>query len=237
MSRWFNAFILGACLAAPSAAASQYGIVHGRDTDVLSLYGSGIDFDVYRHGEKVGHHKVRFNYRGSDLMVSSQFSLEIRVLFFSAYNYLYQSESLWRQGEMHSLTATVDDDGTVVTASAARDGDRYRITSPDGTATAIAPVYPTNHWHVGVLEQDRVLNTLTGRINDVRIAESGRGTVPTERGEVMATRYAYSGDFDAEVWYDDAGRWVKMRFDGRDGSTIDYICRRCQGRPVDQAAQ
>ena len=47
-----------------------------------------------------------------------------------------------------------------------------------------------------------------------------------------ATRYAYTGDLDNEVWYDDVGRWVKMRFKGRDGSTIDYVCRRCQGGPA-----
>ena len=53
--------------------------------------------------------------------------------------------------------------------------------------------------------------------------------VATERGPVMATRYAYSGELQTEVWYDECGRWVKMRFAGRDGSIIDYVCRQCQG--------
>jgi hypothetical protein len=59
-----------------------------------------------------------------------------------------------------------------------------------------------------------------------------REFVDTERGPVMATRYAYHGDLETEVWYDDFGRWVKMRFAGRDGSTIEYVCTLCQGGTV-----
>jgi len=61
--------------------------------------------------------------------------------------------------------------------------------------------------------------------------------VETERGDVFATHYVYSGELDTEVWYDDEGRWVKMRFKGRDGSTIEYVCRRCQGPGPSQAEQ
>jgi len=35
-----------------------------------------------------------------------------------------------------------------------------------------------------------------------------------------------------EVWYDDWGRWVKMQFASRDGTKIDYVCKRCQGPKI-----
>jgi hypothetical protein len=76
---------------------------------------------------------------------------------------------------------------------------------------------------------------LTGRLDKVRIEPREREPIATERGAVMATRYAYTGALSVEVWYDDAGRWVKLQFTGRDGSTIDYVCRRCQG-PGEQRA-
>ena len=81
-----------------------------------------------------------------------------------------------------------------------------------------------------MLGQKRVLNTLTGNVNNVTLVAKGREAIATERGDVVATRYAYTGDLvDTEVWYDDAGRWVKLRFMGRDGTPIEYACRRCQG--------
>ena len=58
---------------------------------------------------------------------------------------------------------------------------------------------------------------------------AGSETVMTENGPVTATRYRYSGELETEVWYDDAGRWVKLRFKGREGTPIAYKCRRCQG--------
>ena len=80
-----------------------------------------------------------------------------------------------------------------------------------------APILPTDHWNAAVLGNTRVLNTLTGIVNDVRINKLGRTEVATEVGQVSATHYAYTGDLQTEVWYDDAGSWVKMRFKGNDG--------------------
>jgi hypothetical protein len=37
----------------------------------------------------------------------------------------------------------------------------------------------------------------------------------------MAKRYELTGDIDCNIWYRD-GRWVKLRFQASDGSTIDY---------------
>ena len=157
------------------------------------------------------------------------------MLFFTAFRYLYESEGRWRHGRLHSLNATVSDNGKPSFIEAAREGARMSIRTGDTNFATDNTLFPTNHWNAGVLPQSRVLNTLTGRINNVSIEPRGRETVRTERGEVVATRHVYSGELEAEVWYDDAGRWVKLRFKGRDGSTIEYVCRRCQGHIGAQA--
>jgi hypothetical protein len=200
-----------------------------------TLYGAGIDFDVYREGKKVGYHKVRFDRDEKDLLVSSEFHLKIRVFFLTAFEYLYEAEGRWRDGHLLRLEALVNDNGTQTSLAAERSGDTVAVRNANGTVTSQAPIYPTNHWNVSVLSERRVLNTLTGKINTVEIERRGRERVATEAGEVSATRYAYTGDLDAEVWYDDAGRWVKLRFAARDGSAIDYVCRRCQGGPQVEA--
>ena len=46
--------------------------------------------------------------------------------------------------------------------------------------------------------------------------------------EIDATLYRYTGDLDTEVWYDDEGRWVRMRFKAKDGSVITYQCEVCR---------
>ena len=201
------------------------------------LYGNEILFDVRRKGETVGFHRVRFSGDNEALIVESKFQLQIEILFIPVFRYAYRSESRWQDGHLERLKVTLDDDGQMSALSANRVGDVIRIDDGSIAYTARAPLYPTNHWNARVLTQDRVLNTLTGRLNTVRITPQERETVTTERGAIPATRYAYSGDLQTEIWYDDAGRWVKMRFAGRDGSTIEYVCRRCQGGDRDQAAK
>ncbi len=197
--------------------------------DPLSLYGEAIEFDVLRNGEPVGFHHVRFARDGQDLVVSSRFRLAVKALFVTVYRYSYDSEGRWRDGRLHALRARVDDDGAKTSVEALRRGERLAVRDGDGVVAVDAPLFPTNHWNVAVLSQRRVLNTLTGRVNEVRIEPAARDRVETERGPVPATQYVYRGDLATQVWYDDAGRWVKMRFRAADGSVIDYRCRRCQG--------
>ncbi len=224
------------CVAPVWAAAAEQRHGLSRDLDPLALYGPKIEFDVYRKGGRVGFHRVRFERIGDELRVSSIFEVEVGLLFFTAFRYLYQSDSRWRDGRLVYLQATVNDNGKRTRVEAAHDGAQITIRAGDARAAFAGTLYPTNHWNSAVLDQTRVLNTLTGRINEVRIVPQGREAVPTERGRIMATRYAYTGELDATVWYDDAGRWVKLRFLGRDGSPIEYVCRRCQGGIGAQAA-
>jgi hypothetical protein len=203
--------------------------------DPLSLYGPAIDFDVFRKGDKVGFHQVRFEKAGEDLVVFNRFQLEIEFLFFTAYSYVYQSTARWREDILVDLKADVDDGGNLSSVEAVHNGEHMTVSNADGRQTVDTPLFPTNHWNASVLPQNLVLNTLTGRINNVAIEPRGREEVSTEQGDVTATRYAYTGDLGADVWYDDAGRWVKLRFEARDGSVIDYVCKRCQGPVVKQA--
>lgn len=236
-TRYIPLLFLATFFVAASEAGAREETSFEKAADPTALYGAGIDFDVYREGEKVGYHKVRFDRDGEDLLVSSEFHLKIRFLFLTAFEYLYKAEGRWRDGHLQLLEATVNDNGTQMSLAAERSGDLVAVKIADGTVTERAPIYPTNHWNASVLPETRVLNTLTGKINDVRIERQGRETVATEAGEVSAMRYAYTGDLEAEVWYDDFGRWVKLRFSARDGSVIEYACRRCQGAIPDQLEQ
>ena len=194
---------------------------------VPAVAGDEILFDVRRNGKRVGFHRVRFDRATDGLIVNSLFQIEISFLGLTVYRYRYDSRAVWKGGDLEFIRATVDDDGATSEVQGRRVADRFLIQAGDDAYDTAAPVFPTNHWNPGVLGQGRVLNTLTGRINDVRIEAQGQEPVATEQGEVFATRYAYTGDLETEVWYDVDGRWVKMRFKGRDGSTLEYECRRC----------
>lgn len=204
---------------------------HATPIDPVSLYGNKIEFDVLREGKVVGEHVTRFEQSDQDLYVTSNMNIDIFILFVPVYAFDYVTTEKWVAGKMVSLDANVIDGSDRVAFSARHQGNKMLIEQA-GRQISIAPdVLTTNHWNVDVVQDQQVLNTLTGNLNDVTITDKGLEEVMTLNGPVEARRYDYSGDLkDTSVWYDQHGRWVKLRFLARDGSTIEYRCRTCGGK-------
>ncbi|GAA0575742.1 DUF6134 family protein [Caenispirillum bisanense] len=213
---------LGALVAAvhPAAAAQP---------DPLALYGPRIVYDVERNGAVIGRHEVTFTAAGpaGDVVAEAASTMTVTLLGLPLYRFTYRSRDVWRDGVLAQLDAVTDDDGSRSTVTARRDGDGLVIDGSLGRLTATGPLFPTNHWNAAVRGSDQVLNTITGGLNAVTMTAAGRETVATRQGPVEATLWTYRGDLTADVWYDDAGRWVGLRFPARDGSTITYVCRQC----------
>jgi hypothetical protein len=199
------------------------------DLRPIALYGENVTFDVLRDGIPVGSHTVSFSRDEASLLVETQFEIAIKFLIFTAYTLDYSSKARWREGKLIVLEARTDDDGEIGLVKARRSNGLIRITGPDGSKAVTRDLFPTNHWNVAVTESAEVLNTITGQVNKVRMRNLGLETITAEGIEIEARRWAYTGDLQNEVWYDDKGRWVKMRFAGKDGSLIEYVCTKCLG--------
>jgi hypothetical protein len=123
----------------------------------------------------------------------------------------------------------VNDDGDKFSFDANKRSGKLVISNMKNSFEAFLPVYPTNHWNAGVLNQKQVLNTLTGELNQVEIIKKGHEVINATNGQIRAMRYAYTGDLQTEIWYDEKNRWVGMQFIGSDGSLIKYVCQKCLG--------
>lgn len=195
--------------------------------DPFELYGDAMRFRVLRNGSPVGAHTVTFQRQGRDIVVETRFDVQVQLLFVTAYQYEYRAIDTWQNGCLIAMQAWINDDGARHEVVATSDGERLIIDGPRGRGTARLGVYPTHHWNAGVLGSDHVLNTITGRVANVRIVDQGIETVSMNGESRPARRFAYSGELQNQVWYDERGRWVKMRFQGTDGSTIEYVCEAC----------
>lgn len=192
-----------------------------------ALYGDSIAFDIYRNDARIGSHNVTFSDEADGLKVTSSFEMEIGLLFVKLFELQYQSEALWEDGQLVALSATTNRNGDISEVEATAADNTLTIDGPNGPQTAAMGIYPTNHWNSGVIGSTQLMNTITGKVNEVRLVPQGTERVSTNAGMVEATRYKYEGAIQNEVWYDAEGRWVAMQFPGDDGSLIELRCRQC----------
>lgn len=213
------------CDADPSAAR-----------EVTALYGDHVRFDVSRNGKTVGAAVTTFAVVDGLLAVDSRMRLDIRVLFVPVYSFDYHSQARWCGQRLQALAAHVDDDGTTFTLSATARDDKLLVDDDKGTRLVAGDLLPTDHWNAAVLGREAVLNTLTGEVNRVDIVPCTTPSPAVLAAAPGAHCHAYTGELRAQVYYDDAGRWVGLDFAGRDGSRIAYTCRDCRaGRAPEPA--
>jgi len=202
--------------------------------DPLTVYGSTVAFDIWRKGEKVGEHVTRFQRDGDRLRVSSRMEMGISLLFIPVYGFEYRATEVWQQNRLKQLMVRVVDGAEETQFQAYRDADSLRVETDKTNYRIEGFIFSTNHWHPQVTETRRVLNTLTGKINKITVIARGVEQIKLAEGGMTAQRFDYQGELtDTSAWYDERGRWVKLRFKARDGSIIEYRCRTCKPETKD----
>ena len=86
-----------------------------------------------------------------------------------------------------------------------------------------AALLPSTHWNMNQTRQGFLLNAQKGTQDEIAVKPLRRVSVDTLSGKIDAMHYRYEGGVRMDQWFDDRGRWVKMRFVVSDGSTIDYV--------------
>ena len=208
--------------AIPAAAHAGLPLVPERHGHRIYEYG------IYRNGDEVGTHRLEVHRTGRLIKVHCESDINISLLGFSLYRFLYNAREVWDDRGLLQLSVQVNDGGDRFQLEGRRiDGSFQWTVNDEDRFVRPLPVFPTNHWNPEVLNQEQVLNTLTGKLNAVKIQSLDTFELGVSPHIVQASAYRYSGDLQLVSWYGDDGRWLGMRFKGEDGSTIEYRCSNC----------
>jgi len=215
--RLFAVFLIS--WACPAAAAPIDRIV--------ALYGPEYTLDIRREGSVIGQHGLAFRQQDGRWQVGVASEVAIKLAFITVFRFTYRSDETWTDGRLTALMADTDDDGDRTRVAAVAQGDALKISGSGGDWIAPRGSFATSHWQRPSTGPGVVINTLTGKRNDVVVTDQGEETIQTGVGPIRARRLNYAGELELDSWYEADGRWLGMRFKGRDGSVIDYICTRC----------
>ncbi|MGD2132907.1 MAG: DUF6134 family protein [Maricaulaceae bacterium] len=186
--------------------------------------GEQLSFEVLRNGRPFGDHVVTFDREGEGVLVDVDIDLRVRFGPITAFRYEHDIEERWRDGALQSLEANTLKDGERFDLAVTRSGDGLAIEGREFTGVAEDPLIPTTYWNIALIEQSRMLNSETGALLPLDVELVGQEQIVAGGETIGARRYLLRSEIDLELWYDDAGRWVKCAFTTR-GSRIEYVLR------------
>lgn len=188
-----------------------------------ALYGEQTTYSIFRKGKKIGSHQLQFNTAGADIEVSVESRIRVTVLKVPVYKLHYLSTEKWQGNQLQTVESSTTINKTTELASLQNSQTGSQLMGSEGNSTNELLRYASNHWNVGVVDQSIMFNTIKGVASNVAITKEGTETLQLGEQEFSATRYLISGDIEAQSWYEESGRWVKLQFEGNDGSQITYL--------------
>ncbi len=209
----------GLSLLVPAVVSSQTTSA----IEVAALYEPETRYSIYRKGKKIGEHSLNISTTESDVRVSVESQITVRVLKVPVFKFSYQSSELWENDQLTSVESVTVTNRKTEKASLENINGSSTLRNDTGTTKTDLLPFATNHWHIGAVEQTVLFNTVKGTAGRVQVEKIPNEKLQIDQKELSVTHYKYTGDIVAESWYDSNNRWVKLAFLGSDGSQITYL--------------
>lgn len=185
--------------------------------------GDVIAFNVLRQGQPFGTHTVRFD-TAPDGALEARTIVELKAGLgpITLYNYELDATEIWKNGELVGITGKVNDDGNRGSVTATVKGGALAVDGTGFKGTAPTDAVPASHWNYIQTRAGRLVSTEDGEIINVETTRQGRENIEAGGETIAANKYRLDSDIDVDLWYDEAGRWVKLAFSVR-GQQIEYV--------------
>jgi hypothetical protein len=180
------------------------------------------NFRVLLDGKEVGWHRYAVRGDGEATEVESRAQFDVRVLLVNAYRYRHEARERWRGACLDGLAARTETNGEVDEVEATARGDALVVAGPAGDARHAGCVMSFAYWDPRILGASHLLNSQTGELLPVRIADRGTELVHVSGRSVSAARHRLSAPgLQIDLWYAD-GRWIALEAPTPGGRVLRY---------------
>ena len=167
---------------------------------------------IYLNDDKIGqvHFVVRNGASGEVDRVTVHAS--VSVFGIQVADYLQTLHEDWRGAQIQRLSARSSngDDTTLVEVTRAAAGLQGSVNGQPVSLPATA--FPASPWHFAITQQNVLFAPTDLQLMNVQVA-STPDQVMIAGQTVAATRYDFTGDWTASVWFDAQTRLVQAQFD------------------------
>lgn len=179
-------------------------------------------FSVYLDDSQIGYHHFRVAGAGGQRIVATDAKFNVKFLFFNVYRYQHQNREIWRDGCLHGLESSTDDNGESFRVAVKKRNQTFIVESGDGKRSITGCVKSFAYWDPSFLTADKLLNAQTGEYVDVAVKDLGSDQVTVKGNIVPARRYRLiASDLTIDLWYSPQRDWLALE-SRTDGGRLRY---------------
>ena len=180
-------------------------------------------FHVIRNGETIGEHTLTFKRSADELAVEVAVDIAVGFGPITLFRYRHRATERRVGGQVVSVDAETNDDGTPQHMTARRDESGLVVEGSRAPRYTAPPrSLPGTHWDRAMLDAP-FINTEDGRLMQPTVTPGGMEQVSAAGATVQAQCYALRGEVNLDTCYDVTPTWVGLRFTAKDGSQIRYL--------------
>ena len=172
---------------------------------------------IFLNGNKIGqiHYMVRTDEKGMVEELKTRSSLSI--LGIQVYYFTQDLQEVWKNGELQRMQGDTDDHRTVYKSSLERNPKEYNGVLNGKSLTLPHDAFPTSVWHYQITQKSLLFDLKDFRLMKVKINKS-EDTVAADGRSIPASRFDFSGEWNASIWFDQSKQLLKMNYkaEGRD---------------------
>ena len=193
----------GALACTPPAEQAVYSIKH-------ETYGD------------IGSHTLTFDCDGDDLVVETDVSVDVKLLFVTVYKRRARYREVWRGERLIAYDAWTDEAGEEYVTKARIENDAMIIDGVKPGITVPTDTVSSHPWNADVVDRTLLFGMKDGRLIEVDVEAAGEETIQIGEEAVTARKYVVRGDIDRELWYDRDGTWLRWRLENG-GNVVDIV--------------
>ncbi len=180
-------------------------------------------FRVSLDDKPIGTHRLEIMRKGDFWQVRTNASLNVKLMFFTVYQYQHDNTETWDGNCLQSIDATTDDNGDFYLLKGDRESNKLLLKTENENFSLNGCIRSFAYWNPELIKSNRLLNAQTGEYTHVYFEELGLEMLSIGDNQVLTRRVRLvSGEDIIDLWYNNDNRWVALQSRTRTGSTIRY---------------
>lgn len=216
-----RAFVLGLVLL---VSLQVPAVAFGNQTSTNWLGGipenNQLAYEVTRKGKRHGFQVFDFSRdEAGNLVVDVHIEINFKFGPITLFRYVHQNREIWHDGKVQSIVSKTDNNGDPEFANLQRQGSALVGSGTKYEGPIEDPIMPTTYFNPNFIHATRFVSTQDARVLEAEVREIGRETLVVPTGSLEATRFQLLGKLAIDIWYSDAGQWLRTEF-SRGGNVL-----------------